>query len=93
MTVRDQGTGVMLIHRQAVEATVVRGCAACGAPGVYHEHESVAASWPGCHVAIGDPRARQPVGATCPNCGAARASDEPLGVVWTNGGGATKREG
>ena len=34
--------------------------------------------WPGCYVEMGDPRDHQPVGETCPNCGADRALPQKL---------------
>ncbi len=80
----EQGLGVVLHHRQFVEATVLRACGKCGAPGVYKAHESIRAGWPGCHVPADDLRIDQSVGDFCPNCGAERPANEDLGEIWDN---------
>ncbi len=84
MATEEQGLGVVLHHRQFVEASVLRACGKCGAPGVYKAHESILVGWPGCHVPEGDPRIDQSVGEVCPNCGAQRPANEDLGEIWDN---------
>jgi hypothetical protein len=77
----EQGENVELVRRQSLEAVVIKACA-CGAPGAYHSDPSIKASWPGCWVEDLDPLNHQPVGETCPNCGAARPANKPLGEIW-----------
>jgi hypothetical protein len=78
--------GQPIRHRQAVEATVLLACASCRAPGVYKDHESIRAGWPGCYVASDDPRLGQSVGPICPHCGETRPDGKSLGIIWHNGG-------
>src|SRR5262245_24470608 len=64
-----------IVSRQAWQATVLRACRNCGAPGHWHATYGVN---PGCY----DPsRNGQPVGPICPQCGAERPPDEPQGVI------------
>lgn len=70
------------IHRaQALYASVIRSCARCGAPGYWH-------NTPGVNVGCYAPDkvtqlGSDPVGMTCPNCGAARPSAvEDQGLIW-----------
>src|SRR5215475_10604469 len=75
-------TDVTLIRRQHLEAVVVQRCALCGAPGAYHDDQSIKDGWPGCWVELSDPRNHKPVGEHCPNCGMKRPPDKALGTIW-----------
>lgn len=62
---------------QTLHATVLRACASCGAPGVYHDIPDVN---PGCFDPL---RKGLPVGDDCPNCGASRVdARQELGEIW-----------
>jgi len=56
--------------------TLIQKCAKCGAPGTYHDHESIKASWPGCYSVQ---KAHSPVGDICPNCNFLRPPDMEVG--------------
>ncbi len=81
MTEKAAAHGVTLRWTKTLEATVIRACLGCGAPGIYSASEEDKNSWPG----IYDPdRARQLVGDICPNCGVKRSANEDLGEIWNN---------
>jgi hypothetical protein len=66
------------ISRKSLEAIKIFACKNCEAPGIYKNDPRTAQNWPGCF----DPsRNNQPVGATCPNCGKSRGSDQNLGEL------------
>jgi len=69
-----------VLVRRSVEATVIRACEFCHAPGRYLSLPEWS-GYPGIAVKAGDPRDGQPVGDVCPNCGARRTPDEPLGEI------------
>lgn len=72
----EQSSLVAAHRKQALYATVIKACGNCGAGGVYHNVEGV-------NVGCYDPsRLGQPVGDTCPNCGASRVPDQDLGQIW-----------
>jgi hypothetical protein len=62
------------LTRKSLEATVIRACRFCQAPGTYVAHESIKIGWPGCYVTDNDPLKGQPVGKICPNCMRPRAA-------------------
>ncbi len=62
--------------RLTQERTLISKCRKCGAPGCYHDHDSIKEGWPGCY----DPeRVNQPVGNVCPNCNSRRPRDVKVG--------------
>jgi hypothetical protein len=79
-----QVSGVRFIRHQKAEATIIRACPNCNAPGIYTSRPDVKAHWPGCWISGGDDKENQPVGEVCPNCSELRTRDEPLGVIWDN---------
>lgn len=69
------------VRKQALYASVIRACRCCGAPGYWH-------NTPGVNVGCYAPEkvtqlGMDPVGNTCPNCGAARQAVEPRGQIWS----------
>jgi hypothetical protein len=70
-----------LRYQQHLEASVVLACQNCGAPGAYHSDQRIKNGWPRCHVTPDDPLHHQPVGQICPNCGAERPANKPLGEI------------
>lgn len=76
MSIADKVSNIGLLQRATLHATVIRACRGCGAPGFYHDVSGV-------NVGCYDPaRKGQPVGTTCPNCGAAREAIEDKGEIW-----------
>lgn len=80
----DHGSDVVIRRVQTLEANVTRACTCCGAPGQWMSADDAfqRQGWPGTTVSAMDERLGQPVGGTCPNCGAERAGDEALGEIW-----------
>lgn len=73
---QKKSLGIGIIRKQTLNATVIRACTCCGAPGFYHDVPDVNA---GCF----DPaRKGQPVGPVCPNCGEDRPANEDRGEIW-----------
>lgn len=79
----EQSSDAASWREQGLTVAVHRACA-CGAPGIYHDLAWIQQDFPSCWVASDDLRIGQPVGDTCPNCKASRASGliERLGEVW-----------
>jgi len=66
------------ITRKSLEGVKVFACQKCGAPGLYKNDEHNRKHWPG----IVDAKlVGQPVGDTCPNCGARRKPNKNLGEL------------
>jgi len=70
-----------IVRKQALYASVIRACGACGAPGYWH-------NTPGVNIGCYAPDkvtqlGADPVGPVCPNCGAARETIEPHGQIWS----------
>lgn len=79
MSDHEVGTTMEFKRRQSLEATVIRACKSCNAPGIYSAEERIKA-WPGAFDLV---LAGKPVGPVCPNCGAARPEDENRGEIWS----------
>jgi hypothetical protein len=73
---------VRMWRRQALEATVIKACKKCNAPGRYMSEARIKEGWPGCYVEPHSEREGEPVGSKCPNCGAKRPKNGHLGEIW-----------
>lgn len=80
----EHSSGAHVWREQALEATVIRACPYCSAPGVFSDREHVLTSWPACYVEPGDERVGNSVGSHCPQCNRSRDSrlKEVLGEIW-----------
>jgi len=77
--VTEQQANVVLgITRKSLEGVVIHACPNCQAPGVYKADQRTLDNWPGCWNPV---QCNQPVGDTCPNCGATRKRDKNLGEL------------
>jgi len=66
-----------LWRKQTLNATVIRACSSCGAPGHFHDVSGV-------NVGCYDPsRINEPVGDVCPCCNAPRPAVEDKGQIWS----------
>ena len=70
---------VFNITRKSLEATVVRACPNCEAPGVYKSDERTLQLWPGCYAE--NATGQRQVGTVCPNCGKPRRRNVDLGEL------------
>lgn len=66
------------LHRRSLEATIIRACRNCGAPGLYQKTEAFREKYP---KVYSPERFGQPVGDVCPQCGADRPADKDLGEL------------
>jgi hypothetical protein len=79
MPTNEQGAGVTLgLTRKSLEATVIKACPKCQAPGCYSNAETIRFGWPACYAVA---RNGESVGAICPQCGEPRPPDVPLGEL------------
>lgn len=77
---REHVSRIGLIRRQTLHATVIHACKNCGAPGYWHNTPDVNV---GCFAPEKVTRlGHDPVGETCPNCGADRDVIEDRGEIW-----------
>src|SRR4029077_18639462 len=75
----EQTASVTLgLNRKTLEGTIIYACRECNAPGCFSNDPSIKVGWPACY----DPLLNgQPVGDTCPQCGAKRPMDKYLGEL------------
>lgn len=82
MSVQEKSPNVTLgLTRKSLEATIIRACRKCGAPGVASSSDYVKANWPGCYDPSVLPGYSRPVGDICPNCQARRPRNEDQGEL------------
>lgn len=75
-----------LIRRHSLHATVIRACKKCGAPGFWHDSETLPRACYDPHkkwLAEAKGEGFASVGKRCPQCGALRGNDERLGEIWS----------
>ena len=77
----NQNVNVSRVFRkQSLYASVIRSCKKCGAPGYWHDTPGVNV---GCYAPDKVTQlGADPVGTTCPNCGAVREEIERKGEIW-----------